>query len=176
MGPGLMPGTAVRELTELRERTHSGDGLLRGSVTIDQIYAHRQHEDLTLHHPRGGGPKYLQRPLFENFPRYLRMVADGVLDDGGETGMARAMEDLSDAAEQAAPWEFGDLIHSGHPQVAHGMRDVYDRPPKRHRLTRAELAQKSRWRFAGYPPALKGWIYWHHTIRGRLGLPPRRHA
>jgi hypothetical protein len=88
--------------------------------------------------------------------------------------MARAMEDLSDQAEQAAPWEFGDLIHSGHPEVRRGMDVTYDRPPKRHRLSKAELAQKSRWRYAGYPPALKGWIYWHHTIRSRLGIPPRR--
>lgn len=169
-----MPGTAIRELTGLRERTRCGDGLLRGSVTIDQVYAHFQHESLDLHHPRGGGPKYLQRPLFEHFPRYLEMVARGYLEDGGRAAMARAMEDLSDEAEQAAPWEFGDLIHSGHPEVRRGLDVTYDRPPKRHRLTRAELAQKSRWRYAGYPPALKGWIYWHHTIRGRLGLPPRR--
>ena len=170
-----MTGTFGARMAELRARTHAGDGWLKGSVEISQVYAHRQHEDLTLRHPRGGGPKYLERPLFENFPHYLRMVAGGVLDDGGELAMARAMEDLSDAAEQAAPWEFGDLIHSGHPQVRHGRRDVYDRPPKRHRLTHAELAQKSRWRFATYPPALKGWIYWHHTARGRAGLPPRRH-
>jgi hypothetical protein len=169
-----MSGTFTEHIAGLRARTHTGTGWLRGSVEIDQVYAHYQHERLDLHHPRGGGPKYLERPLFENYPRYLRMVAAGVLDDGGETGMARAMEHLSDAAEQAAPWEFGDLIHSGHPQVSHGMRDVYDRPPKRHRLNAAELAQKSRWRFAGYPPALKGWIYWHRTVRGRLGLPPPR--
>ena len=171
-----MTGTAVARLTGLRERTHSGTGLLRGSVTIDQVYAHYQHERLDLRHPRGGGPKYLERPLFENFAHYYAAIAHSYLDDGGEVAMARAMEDLSDEAEKAAPWEFGDLIHSGSPKVERGMRTVYERPPKRHRLTKAELQQKSRWRFATYPAALKGWIYWHNTVRGRAGLPPLRRA
>lgn len=171
-----MTGTAVARLTELLGRTHAGTGLLRGSVEIDQVYAHYQHERLDLHHPRGGGPKYLERPLFDRFRLYLAEIARTYLDDGGERAMWHAMENLSDAAELAAPWEFGDLIHSGHPQVTRGLRTVYDRSPKRHRLTEAELRQKSRWRFATYPAALKGWIYWHNTPRGRAGLPPpRRH-
>ena len=169
-----MSGTAALRLRELLDRNGSHHGWLRGSVTIDQIYAHYQHEALDLHHPRGGGPMYLTRPLFEHYPQYMEMLARGYLDDGGTEAMARAMENLSDNAEQAAPWEFGDLIHSGHPEVRRGLQQLYDRPPKRHRLTRAELAQKSRWRFAGYPPALKGWIYWHNTVRGKLGLPPPR--
>jgi len=156
------------------DRTHSGTGLLRGSVTVDQVYAHYQHERLDLHHPRGGGPMYLTRPLFDHYGVWLQNIADSYYDDGGERAMRYAMEDLSDLAEQLAPWEFGDLIHSGHPQVTRGMRDVYDRPPKRHRLTEAELRQKNRWRWPGLPSALKGWIYWHQTARGRAGLPPPR--
>ena len=169
-----MVGTAVERLTGLRERTHSGSGRLRGSVTIDQVYAHYQHERLDLHHPRGGGPKYLEWPLFRHHPTWLHNIADSYFEDGGERAMSYAMEDLSDLAEVAAPWEFGDLIHSGHPQVTRGLRDVYDRPPKRHRLSKAELRAKSRLRFATYPAALKGWIYWHNTARGRAGLPPLR--
>jgi hypothetical protein len=169
-----MPGTAVTELTGLLERTHAGTGWLRGSVEIDQVYAHYQHERLDLHHPRGGGPKYLERPLFEHWRVWVENIAISYFEDGGERAMRYAMEDLSDLAELAAPWEFGDLIHSGHPQVRRGLRDVYDRPPKRHRLTEAELRQKSRWRWPGLPSALKGWIYWHNTARGRMGLPPPR--
>ena len=169
-----MTGTFTERIAGLRERTHLGTGWLEGSVEIDQVYAHYQHERLDLHHPRGGGAKYLERPLMEGFPRYYARIARTWLDDGGERAMARAMEDLSDEAEQAAPWEFGDLIHSGHPQVAHGIRDVYDRPPKRHRLTPGELAAKSRLRYAAYPARLKGWIYCRMTIRGRMGLPPPR--
>lgn len=167
--------TAVEELTALRERNHSGDGLLHGSVTIDQIYAHYQHEDLTLHHPRGGGPKYLERPLFEHADRYLEEIAHSVLDGGVEEAMARCMEDLSDAAEGAAPFFSGALSHSGHPEVRRGERVVYDRPPKMHRLTRPELQELARRRLdAPGMGRLKGWIYWHNTTRGRLGLPPPR--
>lgn len=154
----MTAGTAAARLGDLLTRTRSGDGLLRGSVTIDQIYAHRQHEDLMLHHPRGGGPKYLERPLMEHYPRYLEMVAGSYLDDGGRRGMAEAMEDLSDSAELASPWEFGDLMHSGHPEVRRGAEVTYDRPPKRHRLTRAELAAKTRMRWPTLPGAIKGLI------------------
>jgi hypothetical protein len=168
-----MTGTCAGRIDALARRVHLGQ-LLRGSVTIDQVYAHYQHERLDLRHPRGGGPKYLERPLFDHYPAYLEAVARGWLDDGGERAMARAMEHLSDAAELAAPWEWGDLIHSGHPEVRRGEELVYDRPPKRHRLTEAELRQKSRWRWPTLPRRLKGWIYWHNTIRGRMGLPPPR--
>lgn len=157
-------GTAAARLTELRHRNRSGDGLLRGSVTIDQIYAHFQHERLDLHHPRGGGPKYLERPLMENYPRYLERLARGVTGGGVEHEMARCMEDLSDAAELASPWEFGDLMHSGHPEVRRGLHLTYDRPPKRHRLTPPELAAKTRLRWPTLPGEIKGLI-----ARRRLG-------
>ena len=169
-----MPGTFTARIAELQHRGHFGTGLLEGSVTVDQVYAHYQHERLDLHHPRGGEAKYLERPLFEQFTYYLTEIAAGILDDGGERAMARSMEHLSDAAELRTPWEWGDLMHSGHPQVTRGLRDVYDRPPKRHRLTEAELRAKNRLRWPSLPDRLKGWIYWHNTIRGRLGLPPPR--
>jgi hypothetical protein len=169
-----MSGDCIERIELLRHRTRCGQGLLRGSVTVDQVYAHFQHERLDLHHPRGGGPKYLERPLFEHAPAYLTEVARGWLDDGGQRAMARSMEHLSDEAELAAPWEWGDLIHSGHPEVRRGESLTYDRPPKRHRLTAAELKAKSRLRWPSLPARLKGWIYWHNTIRGRMGLPPPR--
>ena len=169
-------GTAAPRLRELLHRTHAGEGVLSGSVEINQVYAHFQHERADLHHPRGGGPFYLTRPLFDHFPTWYGNIARTYTDDGGERAMWHAMEDLSDLAELAAPWEFGDLIHSGHPHVTRGLRDVYDRPPKRHRLTEAELKAKSRLRWEGLPARLKGWIYWNRTARGRAGLPPVRRA
>lgn len=171
-----MTGTAATRLRELGRRTDCGNGLLSGTVTIDQVYAHYQHENMALHHPRGGGAKYLERPLFEHFGDYLTAIAVSYLDDGGKREMARSMEHLSDAAELAAPWEAGDLIHSGHPAASRGEETYYDRPPKRHRLTRPELQAKTRWRLDDHPGMgrLKGWIYWHNTIRGRMGLPPSR--
>ena len=153
-----MTGTAAARLTDLLHRNGSADGLLRGSVEIDQIYAHYQHERLDLRHPRGGGPKFLERPLMERYPRYLEMIAHDYLGGGARRSMARAMEDLSDAAELASPWEFGDLMHSGHPEVRRGERVTYDRPPKRHRLTAAELRAKTRMRWASLPGGVKGLI------------------
>jgi len=168
-----MSGTFSARVDDLRARTGHGQ-LLKGSVTVDQRYAHYQHERLDLHHPRGGGAKYLESPLMEHYREYLAQIAHGVLDDGGDRGMAHAMEHLSDQVEFRAPWEFGDLMHSGHPVVERGTLTVYDRPPKRHRLTEAELRAKSRLRWPTLPDALKGWIYWHNTVRGKMGLPPPR--
>jgi hypothetical protein len=108
------------------------------------VYAHFQHERADLRHPRGGGPFYLQRPLFDHYREYLDDYARTVLHDGGQPAMRRSMEHLSDEVEVTAPREWGDLRRSGHPKVEVGGRTVYDRAPKAARLTRAELKAKSR--------------------------------
>ena len=54
------------------------------------------------------------------------------------------MGHLSDQVEITAPREWGDLRKSGHPQVTQGGRTIYDRPPKAARLSKEELAAKSR--------------------------------
>jgi hypothetical protein len=138
-----MSGTFSERIDELREMTGSGQKLT-GSCTVDQVYAHFQHERADLHHPRGGGPFYLQKPLFDHYRTYLTDYADTVLTDGGQPAMKRSMEHLSDAVELTAPREWGDLRDSGHPKVTVGGRTVYDRPPKAARLTAEELKAKSR--------------------------------
>ena len=161
-------------IEELIHRTGAGKGGLHGSVTVDQVYAHYQHERLDLRHPRGGHAYYLTEPLLAHAFDYVQSVAGSYLDDGGERGMRHSMEHLSDEVELQAPWEFVDLARSGHPEVSRGGVLVSARPPTVHRLSEAALRQKSRWRFATLPDRLKGWIYWHNTARGRLGLPPPR--
>lgn len=122
-----------------------GDGQrLEGSVTCDQIYAHFQHERTELHHPRGGGPFYLQKPLMDHYRDYLSDYAGTVLHDGGQPAMKRSVEHLSDQVEITAPREWGDLRSSGHPAVEQGGRTIYDRAPKAARLTKEELRAKSR--------------------------------
>ena len=111
---------------------------------MNQVYAHYQSERLDLVHPRGGGPKYLTRPLMDGYRDYLTDYARTVLHDGGQPAMKRSMEHLSDQVELTAPREWGDLRKSGHPQVTQGGRTLYDRPPKAARLTKQELAAKSR--------------------------------
>lgn len=166
-----MRGTFGTRMDELHARTGSDERWLRGSVTVDQVYAHFQHERLDLRHPRGGHARFLAVPLETRFPRYLRWIADGIWDDGGQAGMIRAMEDLSDQVEFHAPVEFWDLRRSGHPQVHLGLNQVYDRAPVVHRLSPAELRVKSRIRYMKLPDRLKGWIWWH--VQKHLYPPPR---
>jgi hypothetical protein len=158
----------LRDLTGSRERT------LRGSVTVDQVYAHYQHEHLEFRHPRGGEAKFLERPLMDNYRLYLQDYARSVLDesDGGLRSVERSMEHLSDMVELRAPREFFDLARSGHPQVELGGRSIYDRQPHVHRLTEAELRIKSRIRYMALPDRLKGWIWWH--VQHHTEPPPRR--
>jgi hypothetical protein len=170
----MTAGTFSGRIDELRHRTGSDQGWLRGSVTVDQIYAHFQHERLDLHHPRGGHARYLAGPLESHAHEYLGAIADSYLDDGGRDAMIRAMEDLSDQVESEAPVEFWDLRRSGHPVVQLGTRTVYDRLPHQHRLTDAELKAKSRLRYLQLPDRLKGWIWWH--VQHHTSPPPRRGA
>lgn len=119
-----------------------GDGELTGRVTVDQVYAHVQHEDLSprrdgsvvpmkLRHPRGGGAKYLEGPLFDRKDDYLRNLADRALEPNGlEDAMAGNMEDLSTQVEYRAPVDMNVLRRSGHPQVFERNTVVYDRAPK----------------------------------------------
>jgi hypothetical protein len=135
--------TFAERIDALREMTGRGQRLT-GLCTVSQVYAHRQHEDLSYHHPRGGGPKYLEKPLMDSFRDYLGDYAKTVLHDGGQPAMRRSMEHLSDAVELTAPREWGDLRKSGAPKVTLGERIVYDRAPKAARLTAEELKAKSR--------------------------------
>lgn len=138
-----MTSTFAERIDALRTLTGRGERL-QGSVTVDQRYAHFQHERADLHHPRGGGPFYLQKPLMDGYRGYLADYARTVLADGGQPAMRRSMEHLSDQVELTAPREWGDLRRSGHPLVTLGERTVYDRAPKAARLTAEELKAKSR--------------------------------
>lgn len=136
-----MTGTFATRIDELRKRV--GSEKITATCTVDQVYAHRIHEHLEYHHPRGGEAKFLERPLFEHYRDYLSDYARTVLADGGQPAMERAAKNLSDQVEVHAPREWGDLMRSGHAQVTVGGRTVYDRPPKVARLTREELRAKS---------------------------------
>jgi hypothetical protein len=166
-------GTFGARMDELRARTRSDRGVMTGSVEVDQVYAHAQHEHLEYKHPRGGMARYLAAGLEARYREYLQAVADGVLDDGGRDGMRRSMESLSGEVYDRAPREFMDLRRSGHPQVRQGLDVLYDRPPMQHRLSDAELRAKSRLRYAALPDRLKGWIWWH--VQKHMFPPPRRH-
>jgi hypothetical protein len=137
-----MTGTFTTRIDELRRKV--GSGSIRMTVEVNQRYAHYQHERLDLHHPRGGGPKFLERPLFGHYRDYLADYAGTVLRDGGQAAMKRSAERLSDEVQLSAPREWGDLMMSGHPAVEQDGRVIYDRAPKAARLTSLELKAKSR--------------------------------
>lgn len=140
-----MVGTAVGRLDELSDQV--GHGTLEVKVVIDQVYAHYQHEGLDLDHPRGGNAEFLRRPLYSNSARYMRTVAEGLLEDVERAAVDVAEDLVRDAAEQT-PREFDDLIRSGHPIVTSDGATVYDRAPEQARLSESELREKERHRAA----------------------------
>lgn len=134
-----------------------GNGVLRGTVTVDQVYAQNQHESLDFRHPHGGQAKYLEQPLFANMDDYLRSIANGILEDGGREAMIRAMNDLAGSGGVAthAPIEHGYLRGSGHPSVYSEDAEIYDRPPLVERLSPEALRASSRSSHEG------GWLWAH---------------
>lgn len=123
-----------------------GQGNLKGVVRVDQVYAKYHHERMDLHHPRGGGPKYLESALHANYQDYLERVARAFLKGDPEQAMARAMESLNTAMAARAPVQFNNLRRSGNPRVISQGAVVYNRAAKQHRLSRAELNAERRGR------------------------------
>lgn len=143
-----MAGTFTRRVQDLIDR-HSG-GALRGEVIVDQVYAKYQHENLSLRHPAGGGPKYLWNAVIFDLPRTMRELAKEALwVDPGIT-MTKAVERWSGGVFDRAPLEFGDLKASGHPRVKEGGKVIYDRPPLAKRLTESEIEAKRELRDLGF--------------------------
>lgn len=140
-----MKGTFGAGLDHVKEAV--GKGHLVGTVEVDQVYAHYQHEHPEFHHPDGGKAFYLQDPLFQNADKYMQHCADELITEEGfklNEAMADNMEKLSDKVYEEAPWEFADLRASGHPKVTSDGDTVYDRAALRPRLTEDELREKQR--------------------------------
>jgi len=140
-----MGGTFGTRIQHLRDQV--GSGHVVGTVEVDQVYAAWQHWHPEFDHPDGGGPYYLQKPLFSSLGEFMRRLADrAVTQDGSDVGgaMIDNMESLSQSVYTQAPWEFGDLRASGHPKVTHHGMTIYDRAPLAPRQTPSELAEKKR--------------------------------
>lgn len=80
--PAVDPNPAVTLAESSRIERH-GDGLI---ISFNTEYAAKQHEDQRLNHPRGGGPKYLERALTQIMPSLERLVASDI-----ETRMASGL-------------------------------------------------------------------------------------
>lgn len=142
------PTRFVDRIEALRKEV--GGGHLVGRVVVDQIYAAAQHEHLGWRHPEGGGPKYLEGPLFARRAQYMEMLARGVLDGTLRDQMVAVVEDLSGQVYENAPVEFSDLRASAAPAVLDGGRYYYQRKPNRRRLSRQELRIKNQLRGLGF--------------------------
>lgn len=116
-----------------------GVGDVLGTVEVDQLYAHRQHEHLEYEHPRGGQALFLSTPLTERFTGYMQNLAEAVLNGDLNVAMAENMEDLAGQVAELAPIEHGILRGSAHPTVRRAFGVVYDRPPKYPPMTEEEL-------------------------------------
>lgn len=137
-----MAGSFRMRMDELMAEV--GSGKIRGTVVVDQVYAHIQHEALDFKHPRGGQAKYLEGPMLERASIYSQKLADGALEPGGlERAMIEVVEDLSEQVATHAPVEHGYLRGSAAPSVTDDGVSVYSRAPRVPRLSEAQLKELS---------------------------------
>jgi hypothetical protein len=127
---------------------------VKGTVEVDQVYAHYQHEHPEFHHPSGGEAFFLTTPLFAKFGSFMERLAQRAITSAGSDlvdAMMDNMEALSLEVYQRAPWEFADLRASGHPYVEVDGTIEKDRAPMCHRLSADELRIKSELRQLLWP-------------------------
>lgn len=81
--PPTMAGAAsAYQRAEARAVELARAGTLRTidvEVAFNRVYAARQHEETTWHHPLGGEAKYLERPLAERAGRYNTIIERNVI-------------------------------------------------------------------------------------------------
>jgi len=63
---------------DLRGSAYAEVKKLEGEVGFIEPYALRQHEDMSLRHPRGGQAKYLETPFKENRNKYIDMIGKAI--------------------------------------------------------------------------------------------------
>lgn len=133
-GVSVLMADFVETLEVLIVKT--GEGTLVGHVGFNQVYAHRQHEELGWKHPHGGQAKYLSTPLYANAGIYLQRLADAVLEGSLDQAMIQNVTELADQAADLAPVQplLGVLRGSAHPWVTSNGAVIFDRPPVYPRL------------------------------------------
>lgn len=130
-------GDFVQRIDELLDRV--GDGRLRGTVTIDQVYAAYQHYREDLQH-RVGKVRFLSDPLNTEYRSYFQKIADAVLEPAGPVhGMIEATESLAHSAATQTPVELYNLARSQAVTVRDQGAIAYHRDPRQGRLSEAEL-------------------------------------
>lgn len=123
--------SAIEGLERLARAVGSGE--IEASVTVNQPYAQRQHEELGWKHPRGGRAKYLGGPLIEESAKLVQIAADHLISGDGtdlEHGMVRIAEEMSQMVEENAPSLYDVLRYSSQPEVVDNGVVKYSRAPK----------------------------------------------
>lgn len=134
---GSAMGDFEARIDELLERV--GDGRLRGTVTVDQVYAAYQNFREDLRH-RVGKARFLSDALSTGHRAYLQEIADHVLEPAGPVhGMAQACEALAHSAATQTPVELFNLARSQAITVRDQGAVVYRRAARQGRLSEAEL-------------------------------------
>lgn len=135
-----MAKKAVEGIQQLIDRT--GGPRIKATVTVDQVYAQDQHENMTYVHTSGGGSKYLESPLMELHPMWIEDFAQRFLNARRST--ARLWGDvvaqpLVRQVAVRAPVTTTDLRNSAALTVKEGSSVVMDVPARVRRLSREEL-------------------------------------
>lgn len=123
----MADGSFFQGVEELKEMV--GDGVLKGTLTVDTPYAFNQHERHWINYMGrygykrinqyhgGGGEGFVEEPLMENYPRYYQNLADAVLEGTLREAMADNVEDMNDQLKTYAPEKSGNLKKSGDEDV-----------------------------------------------------------
>jgi hypothetical protein len=140
---------AIDGIQDLIDRT--GGPKVSSVVTVDQVYAQNQHETLWFRHPRGGQAKFLEAPMFAEYPKWFQQFANRLLrsksaDEAWHAGPGSALQGV---VPKFAPVEFGDLRQSAGLQTKVGTAIRHERPPIQPRLTAWELDAKDHMRNLG---------------------------
>jgi hypothetical protein len=157
-----MGGTFGDRIDQLREQV--GSGIIKGTVDVDQIYAHYQDSGhgprgkpaAAFDHPEGGQAGYLTNSITAYGPDFAQQIADSISEEVPMKDVfIDGVQSLSLDVATLAPMEFGNLRESSASTVIDDGDVVFDRPALVPRLSSEELDQLkkfSKWNYGGNSP------------------------
>lgn len=135
-------GTFGARMNELANQV--GRGKITAKVTVDQIYARRQHQTADYAHPGGGEAFFLRNALMSTYSEALQRVAMTLFNGNIQREFIDYAERLDSARQDRTPIELGNLRGSGRAEVLVGGAYIYRRPARVGRLSRRELNARKR--------------------------------
>lgn len=155
--PGMVGGSSggsfeqrMRELSNL-----VGQGKITVRIRGDQAYMRRQHQGISLAHPRGGKPFFLRDALMNQYREFMQRVAQELFRGNTQVNFIRFGEKVADRAAHDTPKELLNLEKSFSVDVKVGGRFIYRRNAEKARMTRAQLNSRIR-------------LYHYERLKGRF--------